>query len=234
MAAFVVRKLDPSSAPSPAELNNIPEMPQIESRSSYLIQDTFTGVVTGHDPKGADNSHVGPFWVTTVVAGLLGGEVYIAETNDAEKRIVGCAVWFPPGHSMYDTEAQQVHVLMPLMASFSEELQHWWHAVFLPKYDAFLGSVLGEGTKHNSWHLQTLAVDPQFQRKGAATLLIKEVVNKAQLSGAKLCLEVGTEVNIEIYKRLGFELMPKGADPRCESYEGLDGISFPMWIMTRA
>ncbi|KAJ6554280.1 hypothetical protein B0H19DRAFT_948696, partial [Mycena capillaripes] len=99
-----------------------------------------------------------------LIAGLLGGEVYVAETADTGK-IIGCAVWFGPGHTMYDSE-EQTHSLGPLMASFDKELQAWWLATFLPKYDTFLTSVLGEGTKHASWHLQTLAVDPAYQRQG--------------------------------------------------------------------
>ncbi|KAJ7123610.1 hypothetical protein C8R44DRAFT_539186, partial [Mycena epipterygia] len=94
-----------------------------------------------------DTSHIGLFWRTTVVAGLLGGEVYVAETVDTQK-IIGCAVWFGPGHTMYDTEDQQKYSLLPLMTSFDGELQNWWHAA------------VSDGTKHNSWHLQTLAVDP--------------------------------------------------------------------------
>ncbi|KAF8130902.1 hypothetical protein K438DRAFT_1435510, partial [Mycena galopus ATCC 62051] len=108
---------------------------------------------------------IGPFWLSTVVAGLLGGEVWVAETKetaDSPSKIVGCAVWFGPGHTMYDSLEQQKHSLVPLMASFSEELKHWWHL----------------DTKQNSWHLQTLAVDPEFQRQGAARALVNEVVEK--------------------------------------------------------
>lgn len=63
--------------------------------------DLFTATVTGKKSLEDDKSFVGPFWLTTVLCGLLGGEVYVAETSD-EKRIVGCAVWFGPGHTMYD------------------------------------------------------------------------------------------------------------------------------------
>ncbi|KAJ7769566.1 hypothetical protein DFH07DRAFT_683793, partial [Mycena maculata] len=128
---------------------------------------------------------------STVVAGLLGGEVYVAETVEPDNRskIIGCAVWFGPGHSLYDIEVQQIFSLGPLMASFDEKLQNWWHTDFLPKYDAFVTAVLGEGTKHNSWHLQTLGVDPEYQRKGAARLLVNAIVEKAKGTAARLCVE---------------------------------------------
>ncbi|KAJ7493674.1 hypothetical protein FB451DRAFT_1215096 [Mycena latifolia] len=237
MSSFLVRKLDLSTALSTGDPGSLPEFGEIESvLAKAFTGDVFTAVVTAHDPKGADTSHIGPFWMSTVVAGLLGGEVYVAETNDEEKKIVGCAVWFAPGHSMYDTEAQQKHALEPLMASFNEELQHWWHAVFLPRYDSFVDSALGTGTKHNSWHLQTLGVDPQYQRKGAATLLVNTVVEKARISGAQLCVELEEDVNIEVYSRLGFEMMPKGKGGRnecCDTFTGVDGNTFRMWVMAR-
>ncbi|KAJ7153218.1 hypothetical protein C8R46DRAFT_1119777 [Mycena filopes] len=198
--------------------------------------DLFTAVVTGHYPGGTEAHHIGPFWLSTVVAGLLGGEVYVAETDDAENKIIGCAVWFGPGHTMYDTAAQQTYSLGPLMASFSAELQHWWHNEFLPKYDAFVTSALGQGTKHNSWHLQTLGVDPQYQRQGVAAVLINTIVEKASSAGAMLCVETETEVNVEVYNRLGFHLMPKGKGDIHEcstTFRGVLGDSFPMWVLAR-
>ncbi|KAF7376940.1 N-acetyltransferase domain-containing protein [Mycena sanguinolenta] len=193
--------------------------------------DFSTAVVTGHDPTDTDTSHVGPFWKSTVIAGLLGGEVYVAETVDGE--IVGCAVWFGPGHTMYDTEDQQKRSLGPLMASFNEELQHWWHTDFLPRYDSVVASALGgDDVKHNSWHLQTLGVDPAYQRRGAARLLIETVAEKAKITKSFLCLECSTETNVEVYRRLGFEVMPKG-DASKAMFTGIKGHSYLMWVMAR-
>jgi GNAT superfamily N-acetyltransferase len=47
--------------------------------------------------------------------------------------------------------------------------------------------------------LQTLGVDPEYQRKGAATLLINAMIAKAAHSGDNLCLETDTEVNVSYY-----------------------------------
>jgi ribosomal protein S18 acetylase RimI-like enzyme len=62
-----------------------------------------------------------------------------------------------------------------------------------------VNSALGAGTKHSSWHLQTLGVDPAYQRKGVATLLVNTIVEKARLSGEKLCVELENEVNVSRY-----------------------------------
>ncbi|KAJ6626062.1 hypothetical protein B0H10DRAFT_1906963 [Mycena sp. CBHHK59/15] len=231
---FCVRQLDPSTALDASNPTSLPEIDAIESvLSKAFADDRFTAVVTAHDPKGTDTSHVGPFWKSTVGAGLLGGEVYVAETADAQKKIVGCAVWFGPGHSMYDTEEQQKFALGPLMAAFNEDLQQWWHADFLPKYDAFVASALGEGTKHNSWHLQTIGVDPEYQRKHVATSLVNAVIEKAALSNAPLCLECENENNVVVYTKLGFEITPKGKGDNKEKFTGVDGNAFFMWVMAR-
>ncbi|KAJ7143978.1 hypothetical protein C8R44DRAFT_759203 [Mycena epipterygia] len=227
---FRVRKLDPSTAMRVSEPGSLPEIPDIDSvLSKAFTGDLFTAVISAHDPNAEDTAYIGPLWISTVVAGLLGGEVYVAETDDVQKTIVGCAVWFGPGHSMYDTEDQQKHSLLPLMATFDEDLQRWWQELFLPKLDAFVNSALGAAASHNSWHLQTLAVDPQYQRKGAATLLVNTIAEKARLTGSMLSLETETETNIEVYTRLGFEIMPKGKGGRDECSEiftGVDGNSF--------
>jgi ribosomal protein S18 acetylase RimI-like enzyme len=188
--------------------------------------------VTGDDPKADDMSYIGPFWVSTVVAGLWGGEVWVAETDDTEKKIIGCAVWFGPGHTMYDScfsssnlyrfpylnrttsEDQQKYALGLLMAGFTYELKNWWRAALsnpymycgispdfdyqlLPQYEVVLTSALGQGIKHSSWHLHTLAVDPEYERKGAARSLVNAIVEKASQPGSMLCVEGGNETNVK-------------------------------------
>ncbi|KAJ7260304.1 hypothetical protein B0H12DRAFT_1048525 [Mycena haematopus] len=229
--SYRVRQLTPANPP----YSEGPEMDAIQDVLSKAFQsDFFTAVITGHDPTGTDTSHVGPFWKSTVIAGLLGGEVYVAETID--EKIIGCAVWFGPGRTMYDTEDQQKLSLGPLMASFNEELQNWWHVEFLPKYDSVVASALGgDDVKRNSWHLQTLGVDPEYHRQHVAKLLIEAVAEKAQVTQSSLCVECETETNVEVYTRLGFEIMPKGGDKNASKaiFTGVKGDNFPMWVMAR-
>ncbi|KAJ7809932.1 hypothetical protein B0H13DRAFT_2384885 [Mycena leptocephala] len=145
--------------------------------------DHFTAVVAGHDPHTpmTDTGHVTVLWISMVVAGRLGAAV-VTETKDAVKKIIGC-VWFGPGNTLYDTPEQQQHALGPLMATFNANLQKWWGEVFLPKHGTFVDSPSGTGVKHNSWHLQTLGVDPEYQQQGAATLLANAIVEKARRTG---------------------------------------------------
>ncbi|KAJ7852154.1 hypothetical protein B0H13DRAFT_1904767 [Mycena leptocephala] len=239
------------------EEEELEELVDIGAIESVLSKDFAGGnaIVTGDDPKADDMSYIGPFWVSTVVAGLWGGEVWVTEADDTEKKIIGCAVWFGPGHTMTTSEDQQKYALGLLMAGFTYELKNWWMAALsnpymycgispdfdyqlLPQYEVVLTSALGQGTKHSSWHLHTLAVDPEYQRKGAARSLVNAIVEKASQPGSMLCVEEGNETNVKrhftgllIYGKFGFEMMPKGkaSDNFKAVYTGLDGNSFSMW-----
>ncbi|KAF9008605.1 hypothetical protein BDZ89DRAFT_1078864 [Hymenopellis radicata] len=199
-----------------------------EALAKAFADDLFTATVNGKKEAGGDTTYVGPFWTTTVLCGLLGGEVYVAETADEEKKIVGCAVWFPPKHSMYDTKEEQDFVLGPLMSSFSPELQE----------------CESPGVKHASWHLQTIGVDPAYQRKGAARQFIDTVHRKAAAQGESLVTECAKEINVRVDNALHFDLVLSKAKvgvvekPTTHDYQdtfvGVNGyLEFPMWVLRR-
>jgi hypothetical protein len=71
-------------------------------RLNNPLADAFTAIVTGHRPHSLDVSHARVLSKYSLTAGLLGGEVYVAEITDMAK-IVGCAIWFPPGRALYDS-----------------------------------------------------------------------------------------------------------------------------------
>ncbi|TFK24222.1 hypothetical protein FA15DRAFT_656085 [Coprinopsis marcescibilis] len=188
-----------------------------------LDKNVFTSAVTADDRE-----FCGEFWGTVVIAGVLGGEVYFTEAgtgHDKHKRVIGVAVWFPPGRELYDSSEQQEKALGPMMARFGPDLQYWWGEDFLPKYESFTGRVLGEGVKLKSWHLQAIATDPDFQRQGVARAMIQIVKAKAARNRALLCLEVEDEQNLQIYKHIGWKVKEKSL-----TFKGLKG-SFPMWVM---
>ncbi|KAJ7748054.1 hypothetical protein B0H16DRAFT_1692217 [Mycena metata] len=116
---------------------------------------------------------------------------------------------------------QQQHAREPLTASWDKELQGGGS-----RPDSFLAPTLGEGTKHASWHLQTLAVDPEYQRKGAGRLLVNIIADEAA--------PTKTASSIEVYTKMGFHLMPKdnsGPDSCKATYTGVKGHSVPMWVL---
>ncbi|KAJ6454415.1 hypothetical protein C8R45DRAFT_915340 [Mycena sanguinolenta] len=213
MSVFRVRKLEPFTAIDASNPGSLPEMDaMLDVLTRAFTGDLFTAVITGHAVEDPETSHIRELNRSTMIAGLLGGDVYVAETSDPSK-IVGCAVWFGPGRALYDTPEQRQHALEPFMASLNKELRDWWLTVLLPKYDSFVTSVLGEGTKLAAWHLQALAVDPAYHRKGVGKLLVNTIVEKYRVGQAHppaLCLETTTETNASHHlnsSTLGFSFL---------------------------
>ncbi|KDR69674.1 hypothetical protein GALMADRAFT_215038 [Galerina marginata CBS 339.88] len=143
-----------------------------------------------------------------MIAGLCGGEVFVAEV---EGTIIVTVVWFGPGRMIYDSD-EQLEKAWPICAEIiPPKILLWWEADFLPKYAEFSEEAFGTGVKLRSWHLQLLAVDPKYLRK----LLWK---------GETLKLRASADYNVAIYEKLGFIV---GGETR---YTGVSG-SFPMWGM---
>jgi hypothetical protein len=42
-----------------------------------------------------------PFCRGPVIAALTGGKIFVAEVDETPKKIVGIALWFPPGADMF-------------------------------------------------------------------------------------------------------------------------------------
>lgn len=74
---------------------------QGEYSAEQLHLDVFTAAVIGMEQVGSSKELIGPFWKSIIIAGLLAGEVYVAETLDSHK-VCGCAAWYAPGCSLFD------------------------------------------------------------------------------------------------------------------------------------
>ncbi|KAJ7894411.1 hypothetical protein B0H14DRAFT_2559195 [Mycena olivaceomarginata] len=187
-----VRKIDP---PIVLEVLNRPDLGVIvDILFRAFSTDPFTAIVTGHQPYCTEpNPLVKILCRSSAVPGLLGGEVYVAEISDPKPEIVGDQVQL---------------TLQPLIASFSNELKQWWND-FLPSYIKHTNIALGEGEELASWCLQKIAVNPKYQRKGVTTLLAGAGIKKAAITKTPLWVDCSEETNVEVYQRLGFELMPK-------------------------
>ncbi|KAJ7183098.1 hypothetical protein C8R46DRAFT_507365 [Mycena filopes] len=110
-------------------------------------------------------------------AGELAGQVYFA-TDDSTQRIVGVAIWFPPGTSLFESEEQKALGFNDFMEKLSPETKAFWRDSYLPVVHKFLAEILGPDGTRDSQYLNQLATDPLFQRKGIATTLLKTVHNK--------------------------------------------------------
>jgi GNAT superfamily N-acetyltransferase len=73
------------------------------------------------------------------------------------------------------------------------------------------------------WYLEALSIDPDHQRRGHGTTLLRPILERADADGTPAYLETNRESNIPYYHRFGFELTERIALPD----------SPPLWLMWR-
>jgi len=68
----------------------------------------------------------------------------------------------------------------------------------------FLAGLLGASGLDDSWYLNLIATDPDFQRRGIATTLLNTVVETLAGTNATIALCAANETNAAIYESRGF------------------------------
>jgi ribosomal protein S18 acetylase RimI-like enzyme len=76
--------------------------------------------------------------------------------------------------------------------------------------------------KERHWHLSLLAVDPNLQRRGLGSRMVRHLCNQVDLEGERICLETNEINNVRFYERHGFKTI-------CEA--SLHNV--PFWYMWR-
>ena len=120
--------------------------------------------------------------------------------------IAGGAVWLPPGH---------------LQPGLREKMQG------APSYALALATTLwraarygraldGARPKEPHWYLKAIGVDPAWQGRGAAGLLLRSRLRRCDQDGQPAYLEVSQPGGVALYERFGFKRighldMPAGA-----------------------
>ena len=151
-------------------------------------------VIPNKEKRYESIKHV--FQFTTCI-GLRYGEVHATSTN-----LEGVGVWMPFetykekswGNflcsfkaKMWKLGTKAGKLFKPIM-----EINSKMHLKYAPG-------------KH--WYLQSLGVDPEFQRKGYGTLLMNYILEKIDKDPLPVFLETSTVNNVNFYKKLGFEVM---------------------------
>ncbi|KAN0098113.1 protein of unknown function (DUF3328) domain containing protein [Tylopilus felleus] len=151
---------------------------------------------------------------------LMDGECYIA-TEAATQKIVGTALWFPPGKKLWATdESRQASEFNTFFGKLDQATKDWWvkEASFsfafrlrvtkddferlVPSTDR--GVSKGNLWSRDSWWLNNVAVLPEYQGCGIATSLLERVLKKAASNEAIGCM-TDTEKNLKFYKSLRFK-----------------------------
>ncbi|KAJ7242299.1 hypothetical protein C8J57DRAFT_1244168 [Mycena rebaudengoi] len=237
MPSFRIRKIKtPVAVPGGLQTREAHEIVNV------LIK-AFSSGLGGCKPNTPDaNVVLGLKCGSTVVGGLVGGEVYVAETTDAVVKIVGCAVWYGPGRESNDT-LDEVLASVPYSQKlvsldlYNEDLMAWLFDVtnlqHASEYKTWFDSALGEGTERKSWNLQMIGVDPEYRRQGVGSLLVKTVLEKAALTNTPLYGECTHETTLKFCKSLGFKPLSvqKGRDESRHEFTNVKGEKFSLWVL---
>ena len=146
--------------------------------------------------------------------GLLFGEVYATSTN-----IEGLAVWLPSQYvKMTNWRTFQAGGLSLFPKLGIENIKKMLSA------GNFINNIHHQYANFPHWYLSPIGVDPEYQGKGFASTLLRAMFNRSDKEKIPCLLETQSEINVDIYKHFGFEVVEKTVFPN---------TNLNHWIMLR-
>ncbi|MHA1149557.1 MAG: GNAT family N-acetyltransferase [Promethearchaeota archaeon] len=142
------------------------------------------------------------------------GEVYAVSKN-----LEGFATWRPP-ENVYISQKRQIEcgaqrIISKLGAKFIRRVS---------TIDHYIRKVHQEHAPFPHWFLSPIAVDPKYQGKGYASLLLRAMFERTDKEQTPIYLYTNTERNVKIYQHFGFKLIKRMELPN---------IAIPHWSMLR-
>jgi GNAT superfamily N-acetyltransferase len=122
------------------------------------------------------------------------------------EKILGGAVWLPPGHWQPGLR-EQVQAVP----------NHAWALAGAWGRAARYGHALEDAhPKEPHWYLKVIGVEPAWQGRGVASLLLRSRLERCDQDGRPAYLEVSKQDGVSLYEHFGFRLignldMPAGA-----------------------
>ncbi len=133
------------------------------------------------------------------------GEVYT--TQD----LAGVAMWSPPGRARPGwRDLVRLVPVMPYLTGLGRDT---------PEAARLLSAVDAARPQDPHWYLATLGTDPERQRTGVGSALLRTVLDRVDAEGLPAYLESSKESNLAFYGQHGFEVTGEirtpGAGRRC-------------------
>jgi GNAT superfamily N-acetyltransferase len=138
--------------------------------------------------------------------GLLYGEVYATSPN-----LEGVVVWLPSQKS-YRTLWRNIRS-GGLSLFFRVD---WGAAAREYALGEYFESMRQRCAPAAYWYLLLLGVDPVYQGKGYASILLRAMLGRAAQEHLPCYLETLTEMDVSIYRHFGFEVVEEGVFPGTE------------------
>ncbi|KAJ2928726.1 hypothetical protein H1R20_g8375, partial [Candolleomyces eurysporus] len=148
-----------------------------------------------------------------VRAGALEGKIWVVfdpdqskERGDEDSSIVSVVVAFGPGVMPMGSEAQRALGLVDYLTSLSPENLQWRNQTYSPLVEKSIDESIGQQKPVDSWLPILVATDPEHQKRGYATALIRELQKTASADNTGVFLTTWNKDLESYYQYLGFEV----------------------------
>jgi GNAT superfamily N-acetyltransferase len=149
-------------------------------------------------PKAVQRARGLALWCNSLCTHLPPKAVLLAARR--EGRIVGVAVWSPPGTFPYPAATQVSQTLGALRALYRMPSA-------VPKGLRYLTAMEKAHPKDELWYLQLLACAPEHQRTGVGAALMERTLERCDTEGFASYLETQNEDNLAYYGRFGYDVV---------------------------
>ncbi|PPQ94124.1 hypothetical protein CVT25_007918 [Psilocybe cyanescens] len=133
----------------------------------------------------------------------LEGELYVG-LAEGSGLIVSTASWFPPGRSMFDSEAQKTLGYNQFLLKLTEETKDWEKNTFGKIVVEKVETLFTKEEIASRWWCYNLVTDPRYQGKGYASALMKVLADKADKLDNMLGLIATADESVNFYRGIGY------------------------------
>jgi ribosomal protein S18 acetylase RimI-like enzyme len=136
----------------------------------------------------------------------VGFEVTVADVWATPDRVRGAARWLPPGR-------QAVRVTPTLRALVTTPLRLGSATGRFLAYGRAVETLRIRVAPGPHWYLAGIGVDPEWQRHGIGSALLRPGIEGAQRDRLPAVLLTNNERNLSFYERAGFRVVAEGDTP---------------------
>jgi ribosomal protein S18 acetylase RimI-like enzyme len=137
----------------------------------------------------------------------VGFDVTAADVWVTAGSVLGAARWMPPGRpSMRVGATLRALVTTPLRLGSAT-------GSFLA-YGSAVEALRAEAVPDEHWYLAGIGVDPQAQRRGVGSALLRPGLEAAARAGVPTALLTNNAVNLPFYEAHGFAVVGEGTTPK--------------------
>lgn len=137
--------------------------------------------------------------------------VSYGEVHATSIKLEGIAVWLPPDKAEVSPWRMIQYGGFSVMLKMNRE-----ELVRTIRYTKYATSVHERCANMRHWYLQFIGVDPAFQGKGYASVLLKPMLARMDAGQAPCYLETHNQENVPIYQHYGFRVVEEGTIPNTE------------------